>query len=215
MNKQFVLILTVIVLAFFGVLFFTKKDSGSNKGGGNAQTSNHIFNQGSTGVVFVEYGDYQCPACYKYYPIIEQVKEKYKDKVTFQFKNFPLVEIHQHALLAARAAEAANMQGKFVEMYNKLYSGQPSWSSLTDPTDTFVSYAKEIGIDTAKFKADMQGEETNNIVQADLSEAKSKGFNSTPTFVIDGKEVENAQPTVEFFSQQLDAAIAAKQKNGQ
>jgi protein-disulfide isomerase len=184
MNNRFLIVLAVIVVGFFGILFFTKKDAGApNNGAGGGQLSNHTVGGGSTGVVFVEYADFECPACYRFYPVIEQVKEKYKDEITFQFRHFPLVEIHQNALLASRASEAAAKQNKFWEMYNKLFTNQPQWSTLSDPTSTFESYAKELGLDTNQFLTDLKGEETNRIVQADRNSAKEQGFSSTPTFV--------------------------------
>lgn len=217
MNNRFVLLLAVCVVGFFGIIFVTKKDNSSKSSNptNSNQTSDHKFNEGKTGVTLVEYGDFECPACYKFYPVIEQVKEQYKDKVTFQFKNFPLVEIHQNALIASRAAEAANMQGKFTEMYNKLYTEQPNWSKASDPTTFFEAYAKALGLDVEKFKTDLKSEATNQIVQADRSEAKGKGYSSTPTFEIDGQQLTDARDTVEYFSQKLDEAIAKKQKNGQ
>jgi protein-disulfide isomerase len=217
MNNRFIIILAVIVVGFFGVLFFTKKDAGAPNGGSSSsdQLTNHTIGGGKTGVVLVEYGDFECPACYRFYPVIEQVKEKYKDQITFQFRHFPLVEIHQNALLAARASEAAAKQNKFWEMYNKLYTNQPQWSNLSDPTSAFESYAKELGLDVTVFMVDLKGEETNRIVQADRNSAKEQGYSSTPTFVLDGEVLTEPRDSVEYFSEKIDAAIAKEQQNGQ
>lgn len=216
MNNRFLIILAVIVVGFFGVLFFTKKDAGAPNGGSeNTQLTNHIIGEGKSGVVLIEYGDFECPACYRFYSVIEQVKEKYKDQITFQFRHFPLVEIHQNALLAARASEAAAKQNKFWEMYSKLYTNQPQWSNLTDPGSTFEGYAKELGLDTNQFSTDLKGEKTNRVVQADRNSAKEQGFSSTPTFVLDGDVLSEPRDSVEYFSEKIDAAIAKKQQNGQ
>ncbi len=218
MNNRFILILAACVVGFFGILFFTKKDSNksnNNGGGQSSQLTQHTTGAGKTGVVLIEYGDFECPACYRFFPVIEQIKEKYKDQITFQFRHYPLVEIHKNALISARAAEAAGKQGKFFEMYSKLYTNQQTWTPAPDPSNYFQAYAKELGLDEAKFKTDMQSEEVNKIVQADKNYAKEQGFNSTPTFVLDGKKLENTQDTVEYFSQQIDQAIAAKNKSGQ
>ncbi len=216
MNNRFVLILAVCVVGFFGLIFMTKRDAKAPDGSkGSSSLSEHMDGEGKTGVTFVEYGDFECPACYRFYPIIEQVRAKYKDQITFQFRHFPLVEIHQHALLASRAAEAANKQGKFWEMYNKLYTEQPQWSKASDPKQSFEAFAKDLGLDVEKFKKDLISEETNRIVQADRAEAKRLGFGSTPSFQIDGKTLTDPRDTVEYFSEQIDAAIAAKNKTGQ
>ncbi|MCA9332256.1 thioredoxin domain-containing protein [Candidatus Saccharibacteria bacterium] len=216
MNNRFVLILAACVVAFFGVLFFTKKDNSSN-GPTSGQLSNHTVGKGSTGVVLVEYGDFECSACYQYYPIIKQIKEKYNDQITFQFKHLPLFQIqsHENALLAAKAAEAAGLQGKFWEMHDSLYENQPTWGEVSDAQPLFEQYASQLGLDVERFKVDMKGEEVNGIVQADLEEAKSLKFNSTPTFVLDGKKLEDSRNTVEYFTEQIDKAIAEKQKSGQ
>jgi protein-disulfide isomerase len=210
MNNRFVIILVVIVLGFFGLLFFTKKDNTVQPG----QPSNHTYGEGKSGVLLVEYADFQCPACLRFYPVLQEVKEKYKEQVTFQFKHLPLVEIHQNALISSRAAEAASNQNNFWEMHDKLYENQTDWAESTEPNKFFEQYAKELGLDVEKFKADLAGEETNRTVQADLKEAKDQGFNSTPTFVLDGKKLEDVEPTVEYFSKKLDEAIKSK-KSGQ
>jgi protein-disulfide isomerase len=218
MNNRFVLILVACVLGFFGILFLTKKDASSPSGGSSASAlTQHTYGEGKSGVVFMEYGDFECSGCYSFYPIVEQVKEKYKDQITFQFRHLPLTEIqtHEHALLAAKASEAAHIQGKFWEMYNKLYTNQPSWGELPSAESTFESYAKELGLDTAKFLTDMKSEAVNSIVQADRGEAKKQGYNSTPTFLIDGELISAPQPSVEFFSAEIDKAIANKAKSGQ
>lgn len=219
MNNRFILIIAACVIGFFGILFFTKKDSNKSSGGsgGNnssVQSSNHVTGNTQSKVVLVEFGDFECPACYRFFPIMEQVREKYKDKIAFQFRHLPLLEIHKNALIGARAAEAAAKQDKFFEMHDKLYTNQQSWSQSTDPTNFFVQYAKELGLDEQKFKADLISEEVNNIIQADRSYAKDQGFNSTPTFVLNGKKLEGAEASLDYFSQQIDEALA-KNTNGQ
>ncbi len=211
MNNRFLLILAAIVIGFFGILFFNKKENPVQQG----QLTNHTYGEGKTGVVLVEYGDFECPACLRFYPVLAQIKEIYKEDITIQFKHFPLVEIHQNALIASRAAEAASNQDKFWEMHDKLYENQQSWARASDPSTFFVQFATELNLDTERFKTDMAGEESNRSVQADLGEAKSQGYNSTPTFTLDGKKLEEPQDRVEYFSQLIDAAIAEKQKSGQ
>src|ERR1700687_4188734 len=75
-------------------------------------------------VTLVEYGDYECPYCGEAYPIVKRLQKKMGDELRFVFRNFPLSEIHPHALAAARAAEAAARQSKFWEMHDLLYENQ-------------------------------------------------------------------------------------------
>ena len=211
MDKRFAIILGVIVLAFFGFLLFGKGgDGGSSQSG---QPSNNVLGESQNNIILVEYADFQCPACASYFPVLQQVKETYKDRVKFQYKHLPLVQIHQNALIAARASEAAANQGKFWEMHDLLFQTQNEWKDLPDPNDYYVALAKQLSLDEEKFKTDIKGSQTNSTVQADLSEAKSKDYNSTPTFELNGQKLDNTEPTVEYFTKLLDEAL--KQNSGQ
>lgn len=212
MSKNFLIVLGVIIAVFGGLLFFNKKDSPTPSGntGETVQLSEHKTEEGSTGVTLIEYGDFECPACAQYYPIFKQLKEQYKGRVTFQFRHFPLTEIHQNALISSRAAEAAGMQGKFWEMHDLLYENQNAWKSSNNPVPIFEGYAQQLGLDAAKFTEDMKSQKVNDIVQADRADAQKQKFQSTPTFVLDGKKIDN--PTsMEGFTKLIDEAIANKQ----
>lgn len=214
MSKQFLVILAAIVIIFGGLLIFNKRETNTptENGGKEAVTLTQHKIEGTTGVTLIEYGDFQCPSCGQYHSLLKELKAKYAGKVTFQFRHYPLVEIHQNALVASRAAEAAAMQDKFWEMHDMLFENQASWSDSTNPTPIFEGYAEKIGLDMTKFRTDIKSEQTNNIVQADRAEAKRLGYQSTPTFELDGKKIDN--PTsLEEFSKLLDDAIKQKQNN--
>jgi len=207
--KKF-LIIVLVAVAVIGGGAMLKKDSKSNTT--TASPTNHTFGSGSTGVVLKEYGDFQCPGCGAFFPIVKEVKEKYKDKITFQYVHFPLSQIHQNALSAHRAAEAAGNQGKFWEMHDLLYNNQNTWKSSTLVSRDFESYAQQLGLDMTKYKTDYASAQTNNIIQADIKTGQDLKVTGTPTFFIDGKQVEdnNSISTVATFSAAIDAAIAAK-----
>jgi len=211
MKSRFSIILIACVVIFGGILLFSKKDASAPKdsNGNTVQPTNHVRGEGKKGVTLVEYGDFQCPACGQYYPIVEQVYAKYKDDITFQFRHFPLSQIHPHAFLAHRYAEAAGNQGKFWEMYDLLYKNQSSWTSLGSVDSTFQSFAQSLNLDMSKLDADVKSDTTNAIINADIDAGKGLGVNSTPTFFLDGKKIEN--PTdLESFNKLIDDAIAAK-----
>ena len=209
MGKSFWAVLAIIVVIFGGIIILNKNDSASTGSRGTTPT-NHVIGGGKSGVTLVEYGDFECPACGSYYPIVEQVKEKYKDQIVFQFRNLPLLQIHPNAFAAARAAEAADKQGKFWEMYNLLYQNQKSWSSDNNAVAVFEQYATQLGLDLQKFKADAASPEVNDIINADISEFKKTGSSmSTPTFFLDGKYIKPG--SLEEFSKLIDEAIAKKQ----
>jgi protein-disulfide isomerase len=221
MDKRFIAILAGIVIILGGIFIFTKSSNDNNGGGGggSGQPTNHVRGEGQSGVTLLEYGDFQCPVCQIYFQPMEEVAAKYQQQIFFQFRHLPLTSIHQNAFAAARAAEAADKQGKFWEMYAQLYQNQGSWSNASNALERFKSYAQAIGLDVAKFEADYASEEINDAINADVDEFEKTGQpQSTPTFFIDGKVVENNElvdsatgsPSVEKISALIDKAIAEK-----
>jgi protein-disulfide isomerase len=215
-SKRFALILAILVILFGGFLIFGKKDANAPSGSSSGtKPSNHVIGGGKSGVVLAEYGDFQCPACYAYEPTVQQLREKYKDQITFQFRHFPLIQIHKNAMAASRAAEAAGLQGKFWEMHDKLYEtqdpeGKTGWVASSDPSSFFEEIAKELNLDITKFKADMNSATVNSTINADIKAGEELGADSTPTFVLDGKKIEQNPRDLESFSKLIDEAIKAK-----
>lgn len=212
MKSRFSLILIAAVVIFGGLLIFNKKDAKSPDGSSSnasGQLTNHVRGDGKKGVTLTEYGDFECPACSAYYPIVEQVVEKHKSDITFQFRNFPLRQIHKNAMSAHRSAAAADRQGKFWEMYNLLYQNHDTWSQQTDATATFRGYAQSLGLDMTKYDTDFKSEAVNAEINADIAEGQKLGVNSTPTFFIDGKKIDNPRD-LDAFNKAIDDAIKAK-----
>lgn len=219
MSKQFLAMIAVVVILLGGVFFFTSKSSAPGSSSSSAKPTSHIEGSASTGVKLVEYGDYECPYCGGYYPYVKQAVEAYKDKIQFQFRNLPLSSVHKNAFAGARAAEAASLQGKFWEMHDKLYenqdpNGKTGWVVSDDPlNDYFATFASQLGLDAAKFKTDFASSAVNNAINADLAEFKKTGYEqSTPTFILDGKQIHPGY-TLKEFTQAFDAAIKAKAKS--
>ena len=140
-------------------------------------------------VTLVEYGDFQCPACGEYYPMVEKlVKEEGPTKLRMIFRHFPLSQ-HPNAVPAAKAAEAADLQGKFWEMYSMLYERQKTWEGSTDSKTVFIGYAKEMGLDTTKFASDFELKSVNDRITLDYKGGSKAGISGTPTFFVNGKQV--------------------------
>jgi protein-disulfide isomerase len=223
MDKRFLAILGGIIAIFIGIFIFTQagNDDKSANGGNKQQATSHIKGEGTKGVTLTEYGDFQCPVCALYEPTVRQVYEQHKNDIRFQFRHLPLVSIHPNAFAAARAAEAAGMQNKFWEMHAKLYDNQSAWSNSSSTLNLFKTYAQEIGIDVNKFTTDYAKSEVNDAINADLAEfAKTGQSQSTPSFFIDGKYIQNTeltgpsgQPSVDKFAEKINAAIAQKTQN--
>src|SRR5712672_3800757 len=110
-------------------------------------------------VTLVEYGDYQCPYCGEAHPVVKQLQRDLGKRLRFVFRNFPLTQAHPFALVAAEAAEAAALQGKFWEMHDLIYENQDS----LEP-DILPSWAAQAGLDLEKFgMAIRQGEPARRI----------------------------------------------------
>ena len=212
MSKRFLLILAALVVLFGGFLFFSKNKQTANAPGGNngsSQVSNHTQGDGKKGVTLIEYGDYQCPACGAYFPVLLQVQQKYGNDITFQFRNFPLVQIHQNAMAAARAAEAADKQGKFWQMHDTLYQQQKSWESAGNASVIMEDFATQLGLNVDKFKQDFNSSAIADTINADTKAAQAIGATGTPTFVLNGKKLDSLpERSLEAFSKLVDAAIS-------
>ena len=212
MDKRFWGIILVIILIFGGIVYFNGKDKDSS-GDKNAKPSTHVMGENSKNVTLLEYGEYQCPACGSYHSVVKQVVEKYKDDIKFQFRNLPLTQIHPNAFAAARAAEAADQQGKFWEMHDMLYQNQNNWSEAGNPKEMFTQYAEQLGLNIEQYKTDFASSKVNGTINADLAAFKETGAaTQTPTFFLDGKLIET-KADVETFSKLIDAAIEKKQQN--
>jgi len=139
----------------------------------------------------VEYGDYQCPYCGDAYEIIKEVQERLGDKLCFAFRNFPLVDIHEHAEHAAEAAESAAAQGRFWEMHALLFENQ---NALDD--DDLAGYAAELGLDPKRIMAEVESGAHAARIKKDLISGEQNEVNGTPTFFVNGKLFEG-EPNVE------------------
>jgi len=160
-------------------------------------------------VTLVEFGDFECPACGASYPIVTQILQNYKGKINFVFRNFPLASVHPNATIAAEAAEAAGAQGKFFDMYNTLYSNQGEWGESKNPMDFFLKYAKNIGLDVNKFKAEVQANKYDSKIQKDENDGNALAVQATPTFFINGQQQTGGLP-YDQFKAKIDTALKGK-----
>lgn len=148
-------------------------------------------------VTIIEYSDFQCPACGMYFPLVEKLFAENSSQFRFVYRHFPLPQ-HANAKVAAQAAEAAGMQGKFWEMYTMLFENQADWESLKDPKTLFTDYAKKIGIDTEKFGLDYELPDIKKKIEDNVKSGLKAGVNSTPTFYLNGKKINNPRSYDEF-----------------
>ncbi len=223
MDKRFLGILAGILIAFAVIFAISQGGDKSNNSGGssNAQPTNHIKGDGQKKVTLMEYGDFQCPVCKLYEPTVEEVYSRFSKDIFFQFRNLPLVSVHPNAFAGARAAEAADKQGKYWQMHDKLYANQSQWSSSNNPLTLFKSYAAALSMDVNKFSQDYASSGVNDAINADLKAFEKTGQSqATPTFFLDGKAIDNHDladpntgfPSADKFSDIINAEIAKQNK---
>lgn len=211
MSKRFLVILLALFTVFIGIIIFSKRDDGSTGSADLSAGTNHV--QGNGEVSLVEYGDFQCPACASYYPLVDQLKEEFGEKLTFQFRHFPLVNIHPNAMAAHRAAEAAGNQDAFFEMHDLLYERQNAWSEVQNPAEIFDDYAKELGLDMQQYRDDVSSQTVLDAINADIKIGQEAGAQSTPTFVLNGEKLDPAPQSYDEFAALIQEQIDENKNN--
>ena len=162
--------------------------------------------EGSASATLIEYSDFQCPACKVYQPLLGQVLSAFPESLRFVYRHFPLRNTHKNAQLAAQASEAAGKQGKFWQMHDMLFDKQDSWSKLPTAKDVFIEYAGVLKLDIDKYKSDLDNSDVVQKIDADLAGGEAVGVDSTPTFYLNGKKVENIKG-LEDFKKRVEEAI--------
>jgi protein-disulfide isomerase len=161
----------------------------ANPGEAGAEPA-HALGDAKAPVTLEEFGDFECPPCGVLHPILKSLESEYGPaKVRIIFREFPLVPNHVHALAAARAAEAAGLQGRFWEMHDMIYEHQKDWHEAFDVRPIFEGYAKTIGLDVEQFTRDNTSEIVERRIFLDGKRAHSLGVQGTPTVFLNGKEV--------------------------
>lgn len=161
-------------------------------------------------VLLEEFGDFQCPPCGLLYPDIKKLESTYGTRLRVVFREFPLATVHKNAFDAARAAEAAEQQGKFWEMHDKLYETQKMWSDATpNARPAFINFARSLGLDVERFTRDLDGQIPNSRILLDMKRGDSLGVKGTPTIFINSREVKPDNMTLPALSAAIDAALSA------
>ena len=168
-----------------------------------AAPSGSEFGPADAKVVVVEFSDFECPYCSRVVPVANAVKEKYKGKVRFVFRHFPLT-FHKNAHLASQAALAAGEQGKFWEFHDKLFENQ---RALT--RDDLEKYAGELKLNMGKFKAALDSKKFAAAVDADLALGKTVSVAGTPSMFVNGARVANPSD-VAMVTAAVDKALTGQ-----
>lgn len=149
----------------------------------------HTLGNPNAPVMVEEFGDFECPACGSLHSVLQTTKGEFGPRLVIVFREYPMVSLHVHALVAARAAEAAGLQGKFWEMHDLLYENQKMWHDTSDPLPLFEQYATRLGLDLDRFRRDVASEGVNERISLDRERGQWIGVDGTPTVFLNGREV--------------------------
>ncbi|MGA5146939.1 DsbA family protein [Streptomyces griseoincarnatus] len=208
--KKHLIVAAVIVAGFAAALgsYLLLAPEDANSGGLDVQpaaqampvrdTSHRLTQPTQSELTVVEFLDFECEACGAAYPMVEKLREEYGDRVTFIARYFPMPG-HRNGELAARTAEAAAQQGKFEQMYTKLFTTQKQWGESQEwKQDVFRGYAKELGLDMARFDAALADPEVAGRVETDQRDGLGLGVRGTPTFFVDGQMIDTPRSYEQF-----------------
>lgn len=156
----------------------------------------------------VEFSDFSCPYCKQAEATLQRITAKYKDKVSLSYRDFPLVQVHPDAKLAAEASRCALESGKFWEYHDVLFA-----SSNELQFEDLVEKAHEIGIDKNKFASCLTGGKHRSEVELDIEDGVRAGVQTTPSFFINGVFLSGAQP-IESFEKIINQELAGSGSRG-
>jgi protein-disulfide isomerase len=200
---------------------------------GQPETALPHFRGGANAAVTIEeFGDFQCIPCGNLFPKLKKVEADYGERLRVVFRHKPMQK-HEHAVLAARAAEAAGLQGRFWEMHDLLFENSLRWTKGVDTVgpetspsrrlqspllampvevrDVFLRYAEILKLDVERFKTDMDSDEVKTRIEADQARADTLAIDRTPTLYLNGQLLSgNSHRSVEDLHAAIDAALSGK-----
>ena len=158
------------------------------------RADSHVLDAaGADKPTFVEFLDFECEVCGAFYPVMEQVRTVYEGEINYVVRYFPIPG-HQNSMNAALAAEAAAQQGRFEDMYHRLFETQAKWGEQqVSHAATFRGYAEAMGLDMDAYDAAIADPATQQRVEVDRDEGLYAGVTGTPSFFLDGKKLELRQ----------------------
>lgn len=204
------LLIPALVVAVFATFVIYDATRGDDKPDGRSQSlaiqdDTHILDQGPDGSpILVEFLDFECEACGAFYPLVEQIRERYNGDITFAVRYFPL-DGHRNSRNAAYAVESAARQGKIAQMYSMMFRTQSQWGDQNvDHADTFRGFAEEIGLDMNRYDRDVASDSVKQRVERDYQDGLSLGVTGTPSFFLENERLE-PQSVEDFYGSIEDA----------
>ena len=165
----------------------------------------HIAGPPEAPLTLVEYADFECPFCARATGVTAELRDRFGPRLRYVFRHLPLPDVHPHAELAARAAVAADRQGRFWEMHDLLFSHQDELE-----IEDVAGYAATLELDVEAFLRALDDERTGARVRADVASAEASGARGTPTFFVNGRRhtgPHDAQTLAAALEQDVGAAV--------
>ena len=169
----------------------------------------HFRGSAKAPVVLEEFADLQCPPCAMLSVTLKKIEHDYAGRLRVVFRQFPMA-MHNHAVAAARAAEAAGAQGRFWEMSDLLYEKQNDWSKASDVQPLLDQYAQQIGLDLTRFKSDLQDNALLGRIGMDSERGTSLGVKGTPTVFINNQRIPFESMSEPGLRAAIDSVLAGK-----
>lgn len=169
--------------------------------------TDHIKGNTEAELVLMEYSDFQCPACALTYPNLKKLSELYPEDIQIVYRHYPLTSIHAYAFMAAKATEAAAIQGKFWEMHDLIFENQTIWSNMDKPLNAFTNYATQLGLNLDQFLIDMESSEVEKKINWDIKAGNAAGVTGTPSLYVNGEKIQNFS-TIEAYREYFDTLLA-------
>lgn len=196
--KAVIVTIVVVTLLALGAIVYALNQRASSPDPAQRQetvrSDSHVLDDGGAdAVTVVEFLDFECEACGAFYPIVEDLRDKHSGDITYVVRYFPLPG-HVNSTQAALAAEAAAGQGRFEDMYHRLFETQAQWGEKPQETpEVFRAMAQDLGLDMDAYDAAIADPATLARVEADKQDGMDLGVRSTPSFFVDGVLVELQQ----------------------
>ena len=193
--KPLIIIVLAVALAGGAALYLSRQpDEAATTSGNSAaplKTSGggHFRGPENAAITLVEFGDYQCPSCKAYHPVVLELLSRYPQQLRLEFHHYPLVSIHGNSMAASLAVEAAGQQGRYWEMHDLVFEHQEEWSKSSNPEQNFLALAGSAGLNQNVFMQAMRSPQLQDRVLQDVVRARDANVEAVPTFFINGQKI--------------------------
>jgi protein-disulfide isomerase len=211
--KALIIIVLAVAVAGGAAVYFSRQPEAAATSTSNASGpalantgGGHFRGPENAKVTLVEFGDYQCPSCKAYHPIVLEALSRYPQQVRLEFHHYPLVSIHGNSMAASLAVEAAGEQGKYWEMHDLVFEHQDEWAKSPNPETDFVALAQRLGLNQNAFMQAMRSPQIQDRVLQDVVRAQKANVEAVPTFFIDGRR-QALPPSINAFVDTIESHL--------